>query len=102
MTERVSKSGAFYLPPDPVTCFKHTSFDQLQTFHHEDGASLIVLDSFTSGRNSLGEEWEFWRCYGVNDVWVNGGRITKGVMLHDQEKGVGRKQLVLDGTVRSP
>jgi urease accessory protein len=86
MTVRVSQGATFYLLPDPVTCFKHASYNQIQTFHLEDGASLIVLDSFTSGRKSLGEEWEFWRYYSVNDVWVNGSRVAKDVMLLEQEK----------------
>ncbi|KAF9651842.1 hypothetical protein BDM02DRAFT_3109939 [Thelephora ganbajun] len=86
MTVRVSKGATLYLLPDPVTCFKHASYNQLQTFHLEDGASLIVLDSFTSGRKSLGEEWQFWRYYSVNDVWVNDRRIAKDVMLLEQEK----------------
>jgi len=85
-TARVSKGGTLYLLPDPVTCFKHASYNQLQTFHLEDGASLIVLDSFTSGRKSLGEEWEFRRYYSVNDVWVGGQRVAKDVMLLEQEK----------------
>jgi len=91
MNVRVSKGATLYLLPDPVTCFKHASYNQLQTFHLEDGASLIVLDSFTSGRKSLGEEWEFWRYYSVNDMWVNGRRVAKDVMLLEQEKeGEGR------------
>lgn len=87
MTARVSRGATLYLLPDPVTCFKHASYDQLQTFHLEESASLIVLDSFTSGRKSLGEEWKFWRYYSVNDVWVNGRRIAKDAMLLEQEKG---------------
>ena len=86
MTVRVSKGATLYLFPDPVTCFKHASYNQFQTFHLEDGASLVVLDSFTSGRKSLGEEWEFRRYYSVNDVWANGRRVAKDVMLLEQEK----------------
>ena len=86
MTVRVSTGATLYLFPDPVTCFKHASYNQLQTFRLEDGASLVVLDSFTSGRMSLGEEWEFWRYYSVNDVWANGRRVAKDVMLLEQEK----------------
>ena len=86
MTAHVSKGAILYLFPDPVTCFKHASYNQLQTFHLEEGASLIVLDSFTSGRKSLGEEWEFWRYYSVNDVWANGRRVAKDVMLLEQDK----------------
>ena len=85
MTVHVSKGATLYLFPDPVTCFKHASYNQLQTFHLEDGASLIVLDSFTSGRKSLGEEWEFRRYYSVNDVWASGRRVAKDVMLLEQE-----------------
>jgi len=86
MTVRISKGAAFYLFPNLVTCFKHASYNQFQTFYLEDDASLIVLDSFTSGRKSLGEEWEFWRYYNVNDVWVYGKRVAKDVMLLKQEK----------------
>jgi len=86
ITARVSKGATLYLLPDPVTCFKHASYNQLQTFHLEDGASLIDLDSFTSGRKCLGEEWQFWRYYSVNDLWVNGRRVAKDVMLLEQEK----------------
>lgn len=99
VTVRVSKGATFYLLPDPVTCFKHASYDQLQTFHLEDGASLIVLDSFTSGRKSLGEEWEFWRYYSVNDVWVNGRRVAKDVMLLEQEKEGNTKTSRWDGAL---
>ena len=53
-TVRVSRGGAFYPLPDPVTCFKHASYDQLQIFRLEDGASPTVPDSFTSGRKSFG------------------------------------------------
>ena len=58
MTVRISKDATLYLLPDPVTCFKRASCNQLQTFHLEDGASFVVLDSLTSGRKSLREERE--------------------------------------------
>ena len=99
MTVRVSKGATFYLLPDPVTCFKHASYNQLQTFHLEDGASLVVLDSFTSGRMSLGEEWEFWRYYSANDVWVNGSRVARDVMLLEQEKEGEAKASRWDGAL---
>lgn len=99
MTVQVSKGATLYLLPDPVTCFKHASYNQLQTFHLEDDASLIVLDSFTSGRKSLGEEWKFWRYYSVNDVWVNGRHVTKDVMLLEQENEGGVKNSRWDGVL---
>jgi len=99
LTVRVSKGATFYLLPDPVTCFKHASYNQLQSFHLEDGASLVVLDSFTSGRKSLGEEWEFWRYYSVNDMWANGRRVAKDVMLLEQDKEGEAKTSRWDGVL---
>jgi urease accessory protein len=86
MTVRVSKGATLYLLPDPVTCFKHASYNQLQTFHLEDGASLIVLDSFTSGTKVS------WRGMGVLEVLQRQRRVgewrrvAKDVMLLEQEK----------------
>lgn len=35
----------------------------------------------TSGRKALGEEWVFSRYYSINEVWVDGKRIVKDVLL---------------------
>ena len=32
-----------------------------------------------------------WRYYSVNEVWVDGRRVAKDVILLDQEKGGGRE-----------
>ena len=42
---------------------------------------MVLLDWVTSGRKSLGEEWVFSRYYSVNEVWVNGKKIAKDVLL---------------------
>ncbi|KAG5647615.1 hypothetical protein DXG03_008968 [Asterophora parasitica] len=85
MTFAVATEGALFLLPDPVTCFRSASYNQTQTFHLSRNASLVVLDWFTSGRMSMGEEWAFSRYYSANEVWLEGKRIAKDVVLLDKE-----------------
>ncbi|KAJ7169758.1 UreD urease accessory protein-domain-containing protein [Mycena filopes] len=83
----VASGGALFLLPDPVTCFRAASYNQLQTFHLAADASLVLLDWVTSGRKSRGEEWAFARYYSVNEVLVGGKRAAKDVMLLENEEG---------------
>ncbi|KAJ6574986.1 UreD-domain-containing protein [Mycena capillaripes] len=82
----VSSGGSLFLLPDPVTCFRSASYNQIQTFHLAADASLVVLDWVTSGRKSLGEEWVFSRYYSVNEIVVDGKRVAKDVMLLENEE----------------
>ncbi|KIY63728.1 UreD-domain-containing protein [Cylindrobasidium torrendii FP15055 ss-10] len=77
----VSQDGALFLLPDPVTCFRDASYHQIQTFHIARGASVAILDWVTSGRKSLGEEWVFSQYYSVNEIFLDGVRVAKDVML---------------------
>jgi urease accessory protein len=78
----ISPDSALFLLPDPVTCFRSASYNQIQTFRLSgDSASVALLDWVTSGRKSLGEEWVFSRYYSVNEVWVDGKNIAKDVLL---------------------
>ncbi|KAJ7038327.1 UreD urease accessory protein-domain-containing protein [Mycena alexandri] len=83
----VASGGALFLLPDPVTCFRAASYNQLQTFHLAPDASLVLLDWVTSGRKSRGEDWVFARYYSVNEVLVGGRRVAKDVMLLENEDG---------------
>jgi urease accessory protein len=78
---RVSENSTLYLLPDPVTCFRSASYNQIQTCRLSRGASLVLLDWITSGRIALGEEWALSRYYSANHVWVEGKLIAKDVML---------------------
>lgn len=80
----VAPTSAVFLLPDPVTCFRSASYTQVQRFHLSKGASMVLLDWFTSGRKSLGEEWVFSRYFSVNEVNVDGRRIAKDVMLLEE------------------
>jgi urease accessory protein len=86
MTFRVEPSGALFLLPDPVTCFQSASYNQKQTFHLSQDASLVLLDWMTSGRRTMGEDWAFSRYYSANEIWVDGRRIAKDVMLLEDKE----------------
>jgi urease accessory protein len=79
----VASESALLLLPEPVTCFRDASYNQIQKFEISEGGSVVILDWITSGRISRGEEWEFSRYYSVNDIWHDGKRIAKDVTLLD-------------------
>lgn len=85
MNVNVMDDGAFFLLPDPVTCYRSASYHQMQIFHLSARASLIVLDWFTSGRKNMGEDWSFSRYLSTNEVWVDGQRIAKDNMLLENQ-----------------
>lgn len=79
------KSSLFLLP-DPVTCFRSASYNQVQTFDVAPDANVVILDWFTSGRRTLDEEWAFTRYYSENEVLVGGKRWIRDVTLLEAEK----------------
>jgi len=80
----ISPGSGLFLLPDPVTCFRNASYNQIQTFRLAgDTSSMVLLDWVTSGRKSLGEDWVFSRYYSVNEVWIDGKRIARDVLLLD-------------------
>ncbi|KIJ68581.1 hypothetical protein HYDPIDRAFT_24841 [Hydnomerulius pinastri MD-312] len=81
MDVTVAPKSAVFLLPDPVTCFRSALYTQIQRFHLSSDASLVLLDWVTSGRKSLGEEWAFSRYYSVNEVYVDGRRVARDIML---------------------
>lgn len=80
----VAAESILLLLPEPVTCFRHATYQQSQKFYLAEGsASAIILDWITSGRMSMGEEWAFSRYHSVNEVFVQGRRVAKDVVLLD-------------------
>ncbi|CAM9415836.1 unnamed protein product, partial [Hapterophycus canaliculatus] len=70
LLSRVARTALLAVVPDPVTCFKNSSFRQHQRFLLEQGSSLVLVDWLTSGRMSRGEGWEFNRLESRNEVMV--------------------------------
>ena len=85
----VAAGGALFLLPDPVTCFRDATYRQTQTFHLVPGASAALLDWYTSGRRARGEEWAFARYYSANEVFVDGVRTARDVVLLARDGGGG-------------
>ncbi|KAG1749868.1 UreD urease accessory protein-domain-containing protein [Suillus paluster] len=83
MEVTIAPDSALFLLPDPVTCFRSASYTQVQTFHLAGSASIVLLDWVTSGRKSIGEDWDFLRYYSVNEVFVEGRRVARDVLLLD-------------------
>jgi len=96
----ISPTSLLILLPSPVTCFSQARYEQKQVIHLEDEtSSLILLDWFTSGRmgystngngrgedeDNRGEAWEFERYRSENEIWLKGERITKDVLLLQDE-----------------
>lgn len=88
ITNACVDSGAFLaFLPDAVQAFAGSSYRQRQEFHLDDGAALVLLDWFTSGRVARGERWAFHRFQTRNDVFVRGQRIFVDSVLLDSEHG---------------
>ncbi|KAM0756146.1 UreD-domain-containing protein [Meredithblackwellia eburnea MCA 4105] len=83
----IHPDSTLFLLPSPVTCFSKASYSQRQSFKLSSSSSLILLDWYTSGRMShgVGEEWQFARYRSQNEVWVDGRRIARDVMLLEDE-----------------
>ncbi|KAG8984129.1 hypothetical protein FRB94_008196 [Tulasnella sp. JGI-2019a] len=67
----IAPGGFLLLLPDPLTCFAGASYSQTQTFVLNHGASLVLLDWYTSGRMHRGEAWAFQRYRSTNEVWMD-------------------------------
>ncbi|KAI9512860.1 UreD-domain-containing protein [Russula earlei] len=79
----IATGGALFMLPDPVTCFRDAAYRQVQTFRLARGASAVLLDWYTSGRRARGEEWAFTKYYSSNEVFVDGVRTARDVVLLD-------------------
>jgi urease accessory protein len=58
---RVGQDAAVAMVPDPVVCFAGACYTQRINVSLAPGASLLLLDGYTSGRAGRGERWAFAR-----------------------------------------
>ena len=58
LTATVSAGGHLVLWPDPVVCYAGSAFRQAQCVDLNGDASLILVDTMTSGRRASGERWQ--------------------------------------------
>lgn len=81
----VGANSCLFLLPEPVTCFRDASYNQIQTFDLRGNATVVVLDWITSGRKTRGEDWVFSRYYSANEITVDGKEVAKDILLLDDE-----------------
>jgi urease accessory protein len=73
--------------PDAVQAFAGSTYRQRQEFHLAEGAGLVLLDWFTSGRAARGERWVFNHFQSRNDVFMRGERVLVDSILLNAETG---------------
>jgi len=82
----VEENALLVFAPDPVQPFADSNYSQRQTFHLSEGAGLLFVDWFSSGRAARGERWSFNRFQSRNDVFLSGERIFMDSILLDSAK----------------
>ncbi|EKM61217.1 uncharacterized protein PHACADRAFT_82650 [Phanerochaete carnosa HHB-10118-sp] len=85
VTVVVGSGSTIFLLPDPVTCFRSASYNQIQTFRLASDASAVLLDWITSGRKSLGEDWVFSKYLSINELFICGKRVARDAVLLEEE-----------------
>ena len=58
---QVESDASLVVMPDPLVCFAGSKFLQCQEFQLQDRASLLLVDTVSSGRHASGERWLFDR-----------------------------------------
>jgi len=87
-TQAVLERGSLLVfAPDAVQAFAGSSYRQRQEFHLANGAGLVLVDWFTSGRAARGERWAFDTFQSRNDVFVDGQRVFVDSILLGAEDG---------------
>jgi urease accessory protein len=87
-TQAVLERGSLLVfAPDAVQAFAGSSYRQRQEFHLANGAALVLVDWFTSGRAARGERWEFDTFQSRNDAFVDGQRVFVDSILLNSDDG---------------
>ncbi|KAI7894672.1 urease accessory protein UreD [Mucor mucedo] len=82
----VENEATLLVIPDPVTCFRDASFQSRQEFKLQDDTSqLVLLDWFTSGRITRGENWSFRHYSSRIDIRVGQKLVIKDAMVLEDE-----------------
>jgi len=87
LTATLGEGSLLVLAPDPVQAFSGSSYAQRQSFHLQPGASLVLVDWFTSGRAARGERWAFDRFLSRNEIHLGGERVLVDSLLLDPADG---------------
>jgi urease accessory protein len=88
---RVRQGGLLVWAPDPLACGRGADLLAETEVDLEPGASLLLLDTISSGRPALGERWSFRRLRSSLRVRVAGReRLREQIDLRPEELPVAR------------
>mmetsp|Transcript_32398 Transcript_32398/g.59242 ORF Transcript_32398/g.59242 Transcript_32398/m.59242 type:complete len:623 (+) Transcript_32398:28-1896(+) len=74
----VHQGALLVLAPDPVMPYARAKYVQHQQFELEPGASVVVVDSVSSGRSARGERWAFEHFSSRNEFVVRADPSDSG------------------------
>jgi urease accessory protein len=83
----VKNDALLIFAPDAVQAFAGSTYRQRQEFHLAEGAGLVLLDWFTSGRVARGERWAFDHFHSRSDVFIERERVFLDSILLNSETG---------------
>jgi urease accessory protein len=83
----VGRDATCVIAPHPVTCFARARFVQRQRIDMKPGASLVLIDWFTSGRHAAGERWAFENYDSRTDIFVEGRHVFRDALKLCREGG---------------
>lgn len=79
----IESGAALCLLPDPVQPFEFSVYEQSQVFDVAENGSLCLLDWVSAGRTARGEDWDFWKWSGRNEVWSGEFARKRRLLLRD-------------------
>lgn len=81
LTAHVGPKSTLLLLPCPVSPFKNSMFQQVQSIHLEEpSSSLVLLDWFTAGRPGHGDRWAFYSYLSDISIHANGRLLLRDFM----------------------
>ncbi len=89
----VGANALLVMAPDAVQPFADSDYVQQQEFHLGNGAGLVLVDWFTSGRKESGECWAFRRYRSRNEIFIDGRcRVLDSLLLEQADGPSGLQQ----------
>jgi urease accessory protein len=87
LTARVEEGALLAVVPDPTVCFTGARYAQVLDVRLASGASLVLVDLVTSGRDASGERWAFSHYTSTLRVHVDGRALVDERWLLDPAHG---------------
>jgi urease accessory protein len=83
----VADGALLVLLPDPVACFAGARYSQRTTLALDTTATVIAVETFTSGRRAHGERWSFGRYASRLAILRGGKHVLADAVLLDAAHG---------------